>query len=55
MDLIVDQHLSNSYNVTKTSEHSFLLENEITHQKWNIEILDENLTDITGSIRGRTN
>ncbi len=55
MDLIVDNQLSHRYFVTKTSEHTFLLESVLSHQKWNIEILEERSTEYKTSVKGRIN
>lgn len=39
MDWNSEKPLSNHYFVTKINEHTFLLENVLTHQIWNVEIL----------------
>ena len=46
MGLIVNKPLSHRYFITKINEHTFLLENVVTHQIWNIEILQENFTEL---------
>ena len=45
MELIVDKQLSHRYSITKISEHTFLFENVLSHQIWNIEILKEGSTE----------
>ena len=53
MDLSINRPLSHQYFITKISEHIFLLENVLTNQIWNIEILKEDSTKITGSLKER--
>ncbi len=55
MDMIVNKPLSHRYIITKINEHTFLLESVLTHLIWNIEILDEDSTEFTKSIKDRFN
>lgn len=54
MDLIVNMPLSHRFFITKINEHTFLLENVLTNQIWNIEILEEDSINFTQSGKGRT-
>lgn len=54
MDLVVNKPMSHRYFITKINEHTFLLENVLTNQIWNIEILEEDSINFTQSGKGRT-
>lgn len=54
MDFIAHKPLSYRCFITKINEHTFLLENVLTKQIWNIEILKEDPTEVTDSLKEQT-
>ena len=53
MDLSVHKPLSHRYFITKLSDHIFLLENVLTNQIWNIEILKEDSKEFKNRLEKR--
>ena len=55
MDMIANKPLSHRYFITKINKYTFLLEDVVTKQIWNVEILDEESTDYSENLKHMAN